>query len=200
MRIELAGKSYGARQVLGPVALDLGAGRRQAILGPSGIGKSTLLRIVTGLEGAQGLIRKGEIRLAMVFQEPTLLPWRGALGNLTIPTGATETAARDWLKQVGLADLEAHFPRQMSLGQQRRLALARAFTARPDVLVMDEPFASLDPATRDRMLTLTDTLLDRSGAGLLLVTHDAAEADALAAEKLWLGGQPALLSSEGQDR
>ena len=82
----------------------------------------------------------------------------------------------------------------MSLGQQRRLALARALAAGPQVLVMDEPFASLDLGTRDRMLTLTAALLDAHGVGLLLVTHDPAEADGLRARKLWLGGAPATLS------
>ncbi|MFD1881655.1 ATP-binding cassette domain-containing protein [Paracoccus pacificus] len=196
MRIEFSGKAFGSHQVLGPVTLDLAPGRRLAVLGPSGIGKSTLLRIITGLDGAADLRRQGDTRLAVVFQEPTLLPWRDALSNLTLVAGATDAVARDWLDAVGLAGLENHFPRQLSLGQQRRLALARAFAAGPDVLVMDEPFASLDPETRDRMLTLTDRLLNRSGAGLLLVTHDRTEAEALSAAILRLDGRPALLSAE----
>ncbi|MBA4491112.1 ATP-binding cassette domain-containing protein [Paracoccus sp. S1E-3] len=199
MRIELSGKAFGPHQVLGPVTLELAPGRRLAVLGPSGIGKSTLLRIVTGLDDAADLHRQGDTRLAVVFQEPTLLPWRDALSNLTLVTGAPDAVARDWLGAVGLAGLESHFPRQLSLGQQRRLALARAFAAGPDVLVMDEPFASLDPETRDRMLTLTDRLLERSGAGLLLVTHDQTEAEALSATKLRLDGQPAVLSPEKQE-
>ena len=195
MRIELAGKSFGTRAVLGPVSLELGRGRRLAVLGPSGIGKSTLLRIVAGLDGAHdGLRVTGTARLALVFQEPTLLPWRDALANITIPTRVDAGRARALLVQVGLAGKEAHFPRQLSLGQQRRLALARAFATRPDVLLMDEPFASLDGETAARMIALTSELLDRTGAGLFLVTHAPDEATALGAQVLRLEGSPAVLT------
>ena len=104
-----------------------------------------------------------------------------------------EARARELLAQVGLAGREAAYPRQLSLGQQRRLSLARAFAARPGILLMDEPFASLDEATRDRMLDLTVQLLDSSGAGLILVTHDPAEAARLSARPLTLSGSPATL-------
>ncbi|MDO5659227.1 MAG: ATP-binding cassette domain-containing protein [Paracoccus sp. (in: a-proteobacteria)] len=195
MRVELAGKSYGGKPVLGPVALELGRGRRLAVLGPSGIGKSTLLRIVAGLDPAHdGLRITGPARLAVVFQEPTLLPWRDALANITIPARVDAARARDLLEQVGLAGKAAHYPRQLSLGQQRRLALARAFATAPDVLLMDEPFASLDGDTAARMIELTAALLDRTGAGLFLVTHAPAEAEALSAQTLWLRGTPAVLS------
>ncbi|MDO5529914.1 MAG: ATP-binding cassette domain-containing protein [Paracoccus sp. (in: a-proteobacteria)] len=195
MRIELAGKSFGARPVLGPVTLELGRGRRVAVLGPSGIGKSTLLRIVAGLDGAhEGLRVSGAARLALVFQEPTLLPWRSALANITIPARVDAGRARALMAQVGLAGKEAHYPRQLSLGQQRRLALARAFATSPDVLLMDEPFASLDAETAARMIALTSELLDRTGAGLFLVTHAPAEAEALGAEAQSLSGSPAVLS------
>lgn len=191
MRLELQAKSFGPRQVLGALALSVGRGERLALLGPSGIGKSTLLRILAGLDrDFAGRIDGGD-RLAVVFQEPVLLPWRDATANITIPAGCDGAVARDWLARVGLAGHEAKFPRQLSLGQQRRLALARAFAAGPDILLMDEPFASLDEATRARMLALTGALLGGSGAGLVLVTHDPAEAEALAARPLYLAGQPA---------
>lgn len=194
MRIELARKSFGGREVLGPVRLEVGRGQRVAVLGPSGIGKSTLLRIVAGLDrDFEGRV-EGDERLAVVFQEPTLLPWRTALANITIPTGCEAKAARALMAQVGLEGREAQYPRQLSLGQQRRLALARAFAARPDILLMDEPFASLDPDTATRMIGLTGELLDRSGAGLILVTHDEAEPARLAARPLRLRGSPALIA------
>ena len=196
MRIDLQSKSFGARAVLGPVRLSVGRGQRVALLGPSGIGKSTLLRIIAGLDRAfEGRVEGGD-RLAVVFQEPTLLPWRRALENITIPTGCDPDEARALMSKVGLEGRETQFPRQMSLGQQRRLALARAFAARPDILLMDEPFASLDPDTAARMIDLTGTLLDGSGAGLILVTHDEAEPARLGARALRLSGSPAVL----QDR
>lgn len=193
MRIDLQGKSFAGGEVLGPIRLEVRRGERVAVLGSSGIGKSTLLRIVAGLDrDFRGSI-SGDDRLAVVFQEPTLLPWRCALENITIPTGCDAGAARDLMAQVGLEGREAQYPRQMSLGQQRRLALARAFAAKPDILLMDEPFASLDSETAGRMIALTVALLDRSGAGLILVTHDEGEPARLGARALRLSGTPAVL-------
>ena len=193
MRLDLAGKSFADRPVLGALNLAVERGQRVAILGPSGIGKSTLLRILTGLDrDFHGQLQGGE-KLALVFQEPVLLPWRRAVANITLPTGCDQAQARALLADVGLAGHEDKFPRQLSLGQQRRLSLARAFAARPDILLMDEPFASLDPDTAGRMLDLTARLLDRSGAGLILVTHDAAEAARLGAPPIRLAGNPAVV-------
>ena len=193
MRLDLTARSFGPRPILGPVSLTVGAGQRVALLGPSGVGKTTLLRIIAGLDRDFAGTRAVPERLAMVFQEPTLLPWRTALANLTLPTGASRAEAAALLAQVGLAGREAAYPRQLSLGQQRRLSLARAFAARPGILLLDEPFASLDEATRHRMLDLTAQLLDSSGAGLILVTHDPAEAARLGARPLTLSGSPATL-------
>lgn len=192
MRLDLAGKSFAGRPVLGPLRLAVERGQRVAVLGPSGIGKSTLLRILAGLDRDFDGRLEGRDRLAVVFQEPTLLPWRRAVANVTLPAGCPEAEARALLAQVGLSGHEDKFPRQLSLGQQRRLALARAFAARPDILLMDEPFASLDPGTAGRMMDLTAGLLDRSGAGLVLVTHDAAEAARLRAVPIRLAGSPAV--------
>ena len=193
MRLDLAGKSFADRPVLGALNLAIQRGQRVAILGPSGIGKSTLLRILAGLDrDFHGQLQGGE-KLALVFQEPVLLPWRQAVANITLPTGCDQAQACALLADVGLAGHEDKFPRQLSLGQQRRLSLARAFAARPDILLMDEPFASLDPDTAGRMLDLTARLLDRSGAGLILVTHDAAEAARLGAAPIRLAGNPAAV-------
>ncbi|TRW98742.1 ABC transporter ATP-binding protein [Paracoccus sp. M683] len=193
MRLDLTAKSFGPRAVLGSLTLQVGRGQRVALLGPSGIGKSTLVRIVAGLDHDFDGTLSGDDRLALVFQEPTLLPWRDALANITIPTGCGPDDARALMAEVGLAGREAQFPRQLSLGQQRRLALARAFAARPDILLMDEPFASLDADTATRMIALTGALLDRSGAGLILVTHDPAEPARLGAAAMVLSGNPAIL-------
>ncbi|RMC32008.1 ABC transporter ATP-binding protein [Paracoccus alkanivorans] len=193
MRIELNEKVFGGRVILGPLALEVERGQRVALLGPSGIGKSTLLRIIAGLDRDFDGRLSGDDRLAVVFQEPVLLPWRKALDNITIPTGCDTATARDLMAQVGLSGHEGQFPRQMSLGQQRRLALARAFAVRPDILLMDEPFASLDAETAARMIGLTLELLERSGAGLIHVTHDTGEPARLAARPLRLGGSPAVL-------
>lgn len=194
MEIDIRAKSFAGRPVLGPIRLTLGQGQRVAILGPSGIGKTTFLRIVAGLdEDFEGTVT--EIgRTTVVFQEPTLLPWRTALENITLPAGVTAEVARTLMAEVGLAGKDALFPRQLSLGQQRRLALARAFAPAPSTLLMDEPFASLDAETAGRMLELTAALLERAGASLIFVTHDPAEAAHLKAQPMTLRGSPATLS------
>lgn len=193
MDIDIRSKSFAGRPVLGPIRLDLAQGERVAILGPSGIGKTTFLRIVAGLDGDFDGTVSETGRTTVVFQEPTLLPWRTALENITVPTGATPQVARGLMSEVGVAGKDSLYPRQLSLGQQRRLALARAFAPSPTTLLMDEPFASLDADTAGRMLDLTAALLDRAGVSLIFVTHDPAEAARLNARVLTLSGSPATL-------
>lgn len=189
--LDLRGKAFGATPVLGAIRLEVAQGERVALTGPSGVGKSTLLRILAGLDRdfAGTCARPG--RIAMVFQEPTLLPWRDAAANVTIPTGADAATAARLLDEVGLAGRGGAYPGQLSLGQQRRLALARALAARPDLMLLDEPFVSLDPALADEMLALTRRLLDAHGAACVFVTHAEREAEALADRTLRLGGRPA---------
>lgn len=193
MRLELTARRFGATEVLGPLSLAVARGERVALLGPSGIGKTTLLRILLGLDrDFEGMLEAPETR-APVFQEPMLLPWRSAADNLRIATGISAAEAGGWLARTGLDGLGGRYPRQLSLGQQRRLGLARAFAMRPDILMMDEPFASLDAETGARMIALTAEMLAETGAGLVLVTHDPAEAAALGARPLHLAGRPARL-------
>lgn len=193
MDIDIRGKSFAGKAVLGAIRLTVGPGERVAILGPSGIGKTTFLRIVAGLDRDFAGEIAGTGKTTVVFQEPTLLPWRTALDNITVTTGVEAAQARTLLGEVGLAQKEALYPRQLSLGQQRRLALARAFAPQPDTLLLDEPFVSLDAETAGRMLDLTEALLDRAGASLIFVTHVPAEAARLKARTLTLQGSPATL-------
>lgn len=194
VRLRIRRKSFGTTTVLGPVDLDIAAGSTVAITGPSGIGKSTLLRIVSGLDREFDGDVKTPARISPVFQEPTLLPWLSAMDNLTVVTGVGADEARQAMMTVGLASKESHYPRQLSLGQQRRLSLARAFVSRPELLLMDEPFASLDEQKAAEMMMLTRRLIDESGVTAILVTHSLAEARALGARTLHLSGQPATLS------
>ena len=194
IRVNILSKRFGATEVLHGVHFSVARGETVALVGPSGIGKSTVLRIVAGLDPAfDGEVQRPEA-VAMVFQEPTLLPWRTALQNLTlVHPDLTERAARAALARVGLKDREDAFPRSLSLGQQRRLALARAFAGKPEMLIMDEPFVSLDPELAEAMLALTETLIAEACPATIFVTHARAEADRLASRVLELRGTPATL-------
>ena len=194
--VDIRRMAYGAAEILHGVRFDLGEGENLAILGPSGIGKTTLLRIVAGLiKSFDGEI-SGAAPLAMVFQEPTLLPWRDALQNLTLTTGVALPDAQAALDEVGLGDKAHHFPGQLSLGQQRRLSLARAFAGKPRLLLLDEPFASLDEATAASMIALTSRMLAGRKIASLLVTHAAEEAVALASRALLMAGRPGTIVGE----
>lgn len=188
-------KTFDGRPVLAPLHLRVAAGERVALMGPSGVGKTTLLSIAAGLDRRfKGIRHVGDGRLGMVFQEPRLLPWRSVLDNLLLcdPPGG-ETACRGLLRDVGLGEWVEAWPEQLSLGMQRRVAVARAFCVRPALVFMDEPFASLDADTAGGLRDLAGRLLRDSGAALLMVTHDPADAERLADRIIRLAGCPAAL-------
>lgn len=195
LSVEITALNRGDTPVLGPVSLRVGTGEAVALVGPSGVGKTSLLRAVAGLGGAYEGRIDAPSRLAFVFQEPTLLPWRSVLANVSLPSGAPPAAARRALAQVGLAGREADVPGQLSLGQQRRLSLARAFAADPDLLLLDEPFVSLDEALAREMMDLVAGFRETSGAAVLLVTHARDEATRLADRIVTLGGSPATITA-----
>ena len=194
--LALEGLSLGGSPILADIALQVAPAETVALVGPSGIGKSTLLRIFAGLQtGYRGHCTvRG--RAAIVFQEPALLPWRSLRDNITIPTGVSAERARASLAEVGLEARAEAFPMQLSLGQQRRMAIARAFAVAPDLLLLDEPFVSLDPALVDEMMTLFRDLRARHRIATILVTHVRSEAEALADRVVTLGGPPARIVSD----
>jgi len=184
------GKRFGDRDVLHDIALDVAPGEFVAIVGRSGCGKSTLLRLLAGLEtptagavrlgGAAQAEHRDEVRI--MFQEARLLPWRTVLQNVQLGLDKSDggARARDALAQVGLADRAGDWPAVLSGGQRQRVALARALVHRPRLLLLDEPLGALDALTRIEMQRLIETVWRELRFTAVLVTHDVAEAVALA--------------------
>lgn len=189
-----------AREIFRDFLLSVGEGEFLVLLGPSGLGKTTLLNIVAGLDDDyRGAVRFAGAtpRIAYAFQSPRLLPWRTVLENVALPLGREGLGrARATLEEVGITDLASAYPDRLSLGQQRRVALARAFALEPDVLLMDEPFVSLDQAGAEKLRDLLRRLLARRRATVLFVTHDPREAAALASRIVVLAGNPVMLARD----
>jgi ABC-type nitrate/sulfonate/bicarbonate transport system ATPase subunit len=185
--------------VLGELTFGLANGEVAALVGPSGCGKTTLLRIIAGLDrDYQGAVRLPEhCRLGMVFQEPRLLPWRSVEANVRLAAPDATDATLDALFQtLGLAAHRGHYPGELSLGLARRVALARAFAVNPDLLVLDEPFVSLDAALAERLRSELVELVTRRPVTTLLVTHDVEEAIGLADRLLVMSASPARIVAE----
>jgi ABC-type nitrate/sulfonate/bicarbonate transport system ATPase subunit len=182
--------------VLGELTFSMADGEVAALVGPSGCGKTTLLRIIAGLDRDYlGTVRLPEhCRLGMVFQEPRLLPWRSVEANVRLAAPEATDATLDALFQtLGLAAHRGHYPGELSLGLARRVALARAFAVNPDLLVLDEPFVSLDAALAQRLRSELVELVRSRPVTTLLVTHDVEEAIGLADRLLVLSGSPARI-------
>ena len=207
LTVEIEGKLFPAvgrapvRHVLGKLRLHLETGERVALVGPSGCGKTTLLNIVARLDrDFTGEIRTdGPGRLAYVFQEPRLLPWRSVADNLHLVLAedpGNDARVQSALREVGLEAAGNVFASRLSLGMARRAALARAFVTTPALLLLDEPFASLDAATAHRLRLLLLDLLERHRTTALLVTHTLDEAVMLADRIVVLGGEPARVLAD----
>ena len=174
--------SYDGRPVLQNVSLTLRPGQRIALMGPSGVGKTTLLRVALGLLAPDGgRVENGFSKTAVVFQEPRLLPWRTALENVNLVLGdhsETLPKARQTLEALGLAGAGEKYPGELSGGMQQRVALARAMAVEGDLLVLDEPFKAMDEVLRQQVIAQ----VAKTGAAILLVTHDREEAEMLGCE------------------
>lgn len=199
------GSGGGSLRALQDVSFDVQRGSFVALVGPSGCGKSTLLRLLAGLmQPTEGLallegepITAPQRRIGVVFQQANLLPWRTVLDNVrlplelaAIPPEEQRERALALIGHVGLAGFEDAYPSELSGGMAQRVAIARALISRPEVLLLDEPFAALDALTRERLSL--DLLKVWSGTGqtILMVTHSISEAVLLADEVLVMSARP----------
>ncbi len=175
-----------------------------ALVGPSGVGKSSLLRMIAGIDDAySGSIRidgkapKAAPPAGFVFQDSRLLPWLSALANIrAVREETTEAEARDFLARVGLAGSEDAYPAQLSGGMQRRVGLARAFSVNPRLLLLDEPFVSLDAHLVAGVQRVFMDLVRDTRATAILVTHLPDDAARIADRAIVLGGRPARIVAD----
>ena len=189
--------------VLKNISFKVEPGSFVVITGPSGGGKSTLLNIISGLDkDFEGTIEFGgdhDPRIAFVFQTPRLLPWRTVYENiaLALPKGDPRIAnIPELLKRVGLTEAANAYPEMISLGMQRRVALARAFVLEPELLLMDEPFVSLDDPTAYALRELLVELWSARPTTVLFVTHDRPEAVMLGTRILRLSNGAATIAQD----
>ena len=201
LEVDITGKTFNSaagerHDVVAGVAFELGAGEAAVLVGPSGCGKSTMLRIIAGLDPDFGgrVSRPAGARIGFVFQEPRLLPWRSVEENVRIAAPLADEARLSALFEI--LELKAHrnhFPGELSLGLARRVALARAFAVEPELLILDEPLASLDAALAARLRDELALLMAGRSMITLLVTHDVDDAVRLGDRVILLSPRPARI-------
>ncbi|SEM28677.1 ATP-binding cassette domain-containing protein [Bradyrhizobium sp. OK095] len=204
LEVEITGKTFRSaagetHEVLAPLKFVLSSGEVGVLIGPSGCGKSTMLRIILGLDRDFGgrVARPPEARIGMVFQEPRLLPWRSVEQNVRLAApNVSDAKLSELFKILELDAHRRHFPGELSLGLARRVALARAFAVEPDLLVLDEPLASLDDALAGRLRDEIATLVASRPVMTLLVTHSIDDAIRLGDRLFFLSPRPARIVQE----
>jgi NitT/TauT family transport system ATP-binding protein len=198
----------GAGVVLDHISFQVKSGEFVALLGPSGSGKSSLLRLIAGLDSADdGRLTidaaSGTLARGFVFQEPTLMPWRTVLRNTTLPLeligcarADAQARAHEELRRVRLVEFTGAYPHQLSGGMKMRASVARALTTRPNLLLLDEPFAALDEPTRHGLQAQLREIWSALGMTVLFVTHSVMEAVFLADRIIVLSHRPARIVAD----
>lgn len=177
---------YGQEPVIDRVNLEVNHGKFVSLVGPSGSGKTSILRAVNGLltpRSGSVELNGGRDQLGFLFQDDALLPWRTAMQNVAlglrirnIAKAAAQSEAEAWLARLGLEGFGGRFPHELSGGQRKRVAIAQILALKPKLLLMDEPFASLDAIVRTRITQELLNWVEREQLSVLLVTHDLEEA------------------------
>jgi ABC-type nitrate/sulfonate/bicarbonate transport system ATPase subunit len=184
IRFRNVNKSFGGRTVLKDVTFEVKDHETVAVLGASGSGKTTLLRLIAGtLKPDFGAVEVDSPRIGFIFQDHRLLPWRTAQDNIALPRRASgkpreeaRRRARSWMDRLALQGFYDYYPRQLSGGMMQRVSIARAFALEPDIMLMDEPFSSLDASLADALLRDLKQVLSGYRATAVYVTHEFPEA------------------------
>lgn len=188
-------KSYGSLNVFKNWNVSIRQGERVVILGPSGSGKTTFLRLISRLEEPSGgAIINHHQKTGFVFQEPRLIPWRSVKNNLLLVN--EQGRYRDILTRLSLAGFEDYYPAQLSGGMKQRVNLARAIVTKPDLLIMDEAFSSLDLSVKTSIMVDINNLWKEEHFTIIAVTHDLKEAIFMADRILILSGRPSRIIKE----
>lgn len=176
--------SFGGRTVLKDVSFEVQDHETVAVLGSSGSGKTTLLRLIAGtVKPDRGTVEVDSPKIGFIFQDHRLLPWRTAQDNIALPRRAAgkpreeaRRRARSWMDRLGLQGFYDYYPRQLSGGMMQRVSIARAFAVEPEIMLMDEPFSSLDASLADALLRDLKQVLSGYRATAVYVTHEFPEA------------------------
>lgn len=196
LKVERLTKRFGDLLVLDNWNIKLEKGERVVLLGPSGCGKTTFFRIVSELDKHyDGNVEIFVDKIGYVFQEPRLLPWRNINNNLKIIRD-NETKIKEIISMMGLEGFESLLPSRLSGGMKQRVNIARALLVEPDILIMDEPFTSLDLNIKLSIIEDINKLWERNRYSLLMVTHDIKEALLLADRILIVSQRPSHILNE----
>ena len=177
-------KTFDSLVVLDDLDLRVAENEIVGIVGPSGVGKTTILKLITRIiTPDSGQVTVADVHIGYVFQEPRLLPWRTALDNVAVifraqGVGKDEArrAAHSWLERVGLQGFEDYHPAELSGGMAQRVSLARAFAAEPRILLMDEPFSSMDLELKTSLIGMLQKIAREHETTIVYVTHELTEA------------------------
>jgi len=195
IKLENIKKSFGNLKVLENISFSLEAREKLVLLGPSGCGKTTLLRIIAGLENYEGILIKKFRKLGYVFQEPRTIPWKTIYKNLKF-VEENDEKIKNVLKTMKIYDFKDYLPNKLSGGMKQRVNLSRALVTEPDLLLLDEPFASLDIHIKWSIINDLVNEWKNRNFSIIMVTHDIKEAILLGDRILVLSNRPAKIIKE----